>query len=56
MGEFDYAAVACMLERVYNRTYFEDYTISTFNDSIYQSLPHVSFKHICFFSFIIPYF
>uniref|UniRef100_A0AC34GYC6 Nucleotide-diphospho-sugar transferase domain-containing protein n=1 Tax=Panagrolaimus sp. ES5 TaxID=591445 RepID=A0AC34GYC6_9BILA len=46
MGEFDFAAVQCMAERVYNRTYFsQNYSINNFDDSVYRNLPHVRYHY-----------
>ena len=45
LSSFDFAAVQCLLEHVYNRTYFptEDYL---FDLEKYSQLPHVSFRKV----------
>uniref|UniRef100_A0A914Y1D6 Uncharacterized protein n=1 Tax=Panagrolaimus superbus TaxID=310955 RepID=A0A914Y1D6_9BILA len=47
MGEFDFAAVQCLAERVYNRTYLsQNYSIiKNFDDSAYRNLPHVRYHY-----------
>jgi hypothetical protein len=42
MPDFDFGAVTCWYEKMFNRTYLEVPTSEKLNEAYYFSLPHVS--------------
>uniref|UniRef100_A0A914DNM5 Uncharacterized protein n=1 Tax=Acrobeloides nanus TaxID=290746 RepID=A0A914DNM5_9BILA len=45
MPEFDFGAVICWYEKMFNRTYLEEPTAEKLDKNYYLSLPHVRFHH-----------
>ena len=43
MPDFDFGAVTCWYEKMFNRTYLEEPTMEKLNKNYYLSLPHVRF-------------
>uniref|UniRef100_A0A915CX10 Uncharacterized protein n=2 Tax=Ditylenchus dipsaci TaxID=166011 RepID=A0A915CX10_9BILA len=46
MPGFDFGAIACWYEKLFNRSYVELRTVARLNEDYYKSLPHVRFNQL----------